>query len=384
MNLAEDVKDLSDADIGKLVHKIGKWKDSKKKLIELGRDLDELTIHYKLSQDRMENYKAVLEEVCNNVKTAVTSIETEETLRKLYTLDPGKIETCKLPSFSGTPKEDFIKFQRKVNDCFQKNRTSKTDQLDKLREVLKGQAKLLVPETTEDIDKGWEILEKHYADRSNTTKARKDSLLSIGKLPSDSGKANSDMKQVEWYINLHHMIGDIIELGGRNSEMEREAFSQSTITTILNLFPSSIMAKLLKVGGEGKAKLEAIREKIDEYRETAQNVSKVKGLSYANPKGEDPKPPKKVDIKLVKLPKMTLYARPKKLNDCRICKELEAKGDTADLYENHLGNYPTGCPRYIRMSVEERSEIAKAAKFCLKCHDPVYVYKSLSQALRDH
>ena len=122
-NLVEDVKDLSDADIGKLVHKIGKWKDSKKKLIELGRDLDELTIHYKLPEDRMENYKGVLEDVCNNVKAAVSSIEAEETLRKLYTLDPGKSEVCKLPSFSGTPKEDFIKFQKKVKNCFQKNRS---------------------------------------------------------------------------------------------------------------------------------------------------------------------------------------------------------------------------------------------------------------------
>ena len=110
----------------------------------------------------------------------------------------------------------------------------------------------------------------------------------------------------------------------------------------------------------------------------------IKGLSHVHVKDEDHKPPKKVDTKLVKLPKMTFFTKPRKLNDCRICKELEAKGETDELYENHLGNYPTGCPRYIKMSTEERSEIAKAAKYCLKCHDPVYVYKSLSQALRDH
>ena len=117
---------------------------------------------------------------------------------------------------------------KEVEVHFQKNRTSKTDQLDKLREVLKGQAKLLVPESTEDIDKAWEILVKHYTDPSNTMKARKDALLSIGKLPSDTSKTNSHMKQVEWYIKLDHIIGEIIELGGRNTEMEREAFCQST------------------------------------------------------------------------------------------------------------------------------------------------------------
>ena len=78
------------------------------------------------------------------------------------------------------------------------------------------------PETTENIDKAWEILNKHYADPSNTMKARKDSLINIGKLPSDTSKGNLT-KQVEWYIKLDHIIGEIIELGGRSTEMDREA-----------------------------------------------------------------------------------------------------------------------------------------------------------------
>ena len=357
------MKDLSDAEVGRMILKVSKWKEEAQKLLGLGRDLDELTIFYKLTEDRMDSYKNVIDSVCEEVKDIVYKIESEETLRKLYTLTPGKGETCKLPTFAGTPKEDFVKFQKKIEDCFEKNRTSKTDQLDKLCEVLKGQAKMLVPETTEDIDKAWEILEKHYADPSNTMKARKDTLLGLGKLPSDSSRGNSCMKQVEWYINLDHIIGDIIELGGRNSEMEREAFNQSTITTVLNLFPASMMSKLLKVGGKGKSKLEAIRDRIEDFRETAQEVAKIKGLCYGSNKEEEtPKPPKKGDSKLVKLPRMTFFAKPKKLNDCRICKVLEEKGDTADLYENHLGNYATGCPRYIKMSIEERAEAAKCAK----------------------
>ena len=98
-----------------------------------------------------------------------------------------------------------------------------------------------------NIDKAWEILNKHYGDPSNTMKARKDSLNNIGKLPSDTSKGNLT-KQLEWYIKLDHIISEIIELGGRSTEMDREAFSQSTITTVLNLFPSGIMAKLLKIG----------------------------------------------------------------------------------------------------------------------------------------
>ena len=126
-----------------------------------------------------------------------------------------------------------------------------------------------------DVEKGWEILTKHYGDHSNTMKARKDALNSMGKLP-DLMKGQGYMKQVEWYINLDHILGDIIELGDRSTELEREAYSQSTITTVLNLFPGGMLPKLLKVVGEGKSKFEGIREKIEGFREIAQEVAKIK------------------------------------------------------------------------------------------------------------
>ena len=72
---------------------------------------------------------------------------------------------------------------------------------------------------------------------------------------------------------------------------------------------------------------------------------------------------------------LAAYNPPKKDNECRICKVLESEGDTDDLYEEHHHNYPTGCPRYIKMSIVERYQAACKAKLCLKCHDPSYTYK---------
>ena len=46
-----------------------------------------------------------------------------------------------------------------------------------------------------------------------------------------------------------------------------------------------------------------------------------------------------------------------------------------NLYDDHYSNYPTGCPRYIELSVEERFEVAKEVKLCLSCHDPKYTWK---------
>ena len=64
------------------------------------------------------------------------------------------------------------------------------------------------------------------------------------------------------------------------------------------------------------------------------------------------------------------YRGPTRMPNCRICKTLEARGDTAELYDNHLGNYPTGCPRFATMSTENRFEITKESKICLCCLDP--------------
>ena len=64
------------------------------------------------------------------------------------------------------------------------------------------------------------------------------------------------------------------------------------------------------------------------------------------------------------------FRRPTKLSNCRIFKVLEARGDTQNLCEDHLGNYATGCPRYASLTTEEMYEVTKQANICLRCLDP--------------
>ena len=46
----------------------------------------------------------------------------------------------RIPTYSGSPSEDFITFKDKFEKAAEDNRTSKTDQLEKLRETLTGNA----------------------------------------------------------------------------------------------------------------------------------------------------------------------------------------------------------------------------------------------------
>ena len=54
---------------------------------------------------------------------------------------------------------------------------------------------------------------------------------------------------------------------------------------------------------------------------------------------------------------------------------LKQNGDTLFLYDNHSSNFPTGCPRFITMSIKECRNLCKQAKICIKCNDPSYVFK---------
>merc|ERR1711954_131958 len=73
------------------------------------------------------------------------------------------------------------------------------------------------------------------------------------------------------------------------------------------------------------------------------------------------------------------YKPPRRDENCRICNTLETEGDTENLYDDHIHNFPTGCPRYIKMTMKQRIEICRKAKMCLSCHDPEYTYKGFDK-----
>ena len=70
-----------------------------------------------------------------------------------------------------------------------------------------------------------------------------------------------------------------------------------------------------------------------------------------------------------------MFKPPRRHEECRVCNHLSKNGDTRCLYDNHSSNFPTGCPRFITMSIEERQDLCKQAKICIKCNDPSYVFK---------
>ena len=74
-------------------------------------------------------------------------------------------------------------------------------------------------------------------------------------------------------------------------------------------------------------------------------------------------------------PSLAMFKPPMRHYDCRICNQLRKNEDTRMLFDNHISNFPSGCPRFIGMTITECVKICQDAKICFRCHDPSYVWK---------
>ena len=119
-------------------------------------------------------------------------------------------------------------------------------------------------------------------------------------------------------------------------------------------------------------KMEAVLEKIAEFRVEAQELQQIEAATLNIGKGEGKKGSgNNPSANSMAKP---AYKPPRRGDKCRICTTLETQGDTDNLYHDNLHDHPSGCPSYIKMTIEQRFKIATKAKLCLKCHNPEYIY----------
>ena len=120
------------------------------------------------------------------------------------------------------------------------------------------------------------------------------------------------------------------------------------------MFRPDIKKQMIRIPGEGCEKLEGIVAIVESERQLFQEDDKCVE-KRAPARRQDSKTPTaslvsgNVSHPAAVLPNpkgFQAFRRPTKLSNCRICKVLETRGDNQNLYEDHLGNYATGCPRY--------------------------------------
>ena len=73
-------------------------------------------------------------------------------------------------------------------------------------------------------------------------------------------------------------------------------------------------------------------------------------------------------------PSSAVAYNPKQRDEkCRICVQLDAEGDTADLYDDHFHSCASGCPRFAGMTKVKKNEIVEKAKLCGQCLDEKFI-----------
>ena len=188
---------------------------------------------------------------------------------------------------------------------------------------------------------------------------------------------------------MESLISRIVELAERDKELASQAYGVPTFKVIVNFFPKQ--REFNDLPGKNKEKLDAFWKELVKRRQSLQSLIKVHiPITKKNPTtaglaaevdnyaaGNCTSGPSKVrgNSETFDVKGLVAFDPPRRDPDCRICQTLEQHGDTEKIYEDHVHSFPTGCPRYIAMSIEQRNDTAAKAKLCMNCHEPKYFYK---------
>ena len=321
--------------------------------------------------------KELLKEVRVDFKDAKTEVVKQDKDRWLHSLDKGSVEALKYPTFSGDPGQDLLKFKEKMVYRFNRNRVSKMDQLEKLRESLKGQALRLVPESMIDVDAAWSALKDAFGDPSRVLYHRINSLKQLGDLPPESVRGSPNFeKRVEYLLKFENIVHDIIELGKSDDDLYLLSFNANTVAEVINKFPNNLVLKLNKLPGKGKDRLINILEKIKEFRADAQSLQKTRSLLAPQSNVSNPK---KDNTHGNNSSTQVSFNPPRRNSSCRVCCHLSEVEKASPVtgttfYEDHLSNFATGCPQFVGLDMSARLKLANAIKLCHKCFHPDIEY----------
>ena len=152
-----------------------------------------------------------------------------------------------------------------------KKRVPHNDQLDKLRENLKGNALKRVPESIKSLDIAWKNLSEAFGSPMVVLKERLKSLTKLGSIPPDSNPS----KQIGWFLEFESAMQEIIDLGTSDDlNMQVGAFGPPVQETVLKAFNDNPQKKrevaMSGLNLQPREKMVAYQSKIQTFRKEVQ------------------------------------------------------------------------------------------------------------------
>ena len=392
-----DWGEASNDQIETAMNHIDDWKKRfnrvKEKLFSIKRNV----LKYDLADTQLKISTALINTLESELCLAVDTIRFEDEQRCLYSNSRSKGAEVKLPTFDGNRFDDFMKFQKEMKKGFKSNKIRKEDQVKKLRECLRGDPKELIPVGMESVEDAWLILKTRYGDAARVMTAKKMLVEKMGKYPKAGFGAVGLSRQIKWITELETILLDIIRLGEESEQLERDAYSSDMVLLILGYFPYHLQYELqdvlLPAEEDAKKKLCLVIEFLKKLRLKNQGLEKVAEHSETRKPAEGSR--KVVDEesegssgrggkfgygkggKTLKWSPVgaVVYNPPERDEKCRICTQLEAEGDTKNIYDDHTQSVPVGCPRFAAMPQKEKLSMIKKAKLCNFCMDSTAIVK---------
>ena len=364
-----DWDDVEDEVVADAMRNLDKWQEQMNVLERSYRKFENMAVKYDFPDSKKDAIRETYEDYRDRFEKIRKAVKEEDASRALYTLEPPRSDIIKYPIFSGLPSEDYLCFKETIEQRFRENKVKRREQVAKLRECLKGAALARVPDGVTDISEAFRRLNEAFGNPSKIMGHSLKALEDLGVLPPEktsTGQFNYS-KQIEWYLKLEVVLNKILELSKRSSKLAHEAFSSATYRKIWARFPTSYIQKLVKIPGEDAERLEGIIEKIVKLREQAQLLDDECGTISSL---VEKKQASKVTAEV-------FFRPPKRFDDCRICTHLSATNAVhSNLFENHLSNYATGCPKFIEATPEQRKNLIRKVKICSQCFHPELIWST--------
>ena len=370
----ENWAEVEDETVSNAMRAINKWQDQWNRVERAFRQYENMAVKHKFSEEKIEAIRTTYEDRKERFEVAREAIRKEDSDRGLYTMEPVRSDIMKYPYFSGSASEDYLIFQETIVKRFRENKIKKKEQVAKLRECLRGVALGRVPLGIKDIEEAFRRLNEAFGSPSKVMGHTLKALEDLGTMPSEklpSGQY-SYTRRIEWLLKLEVILAKIIELSKRSTKLAHEAFGSATYRKLWARFPTGILDKLVKVPGEDAVRLQGILEKITKMREHAQVMDDECGSAAImnSKKPPDSSPKVTADI---------FFRKAKRFDECRVCVHLSSTNKNhPDLFEKHVSNYPTGCPKFIEATLDSRISLVSKIQLCRQCFNPNIIWT------RDH
>ena len=383
-NELKRVDDWTKADAAEVefaMSQIQHWKKMFKSIQDTFYNIKRVSLSNYLDSSQFAASEAAVKNIETELEMIIQDVEYEDEHRALYSLCKSKSAEVKYPSFAGGIDEDFAKFKREMLAAFKSNKVKKSDQVKKLRENLKSQPRSMIADNLEDIDEAFSILDTLYGDPSRIMKAKKSKLLSLGSFPKPGSKAANHLKsQLDWLMQLELLLKDIFVLAEESSDAYCEFYSPSLYRTIKSYFPYSLCKEMANHSGSTKERMSQLCEFVIQTRKFTQDMMKDVDVDTGGASGSGAGQSRSAGAVSSQAQPLLTSLQSKFRNavrneKCKVCKELEANGDTDNLYEDHFGTTPYGCPRFAALGTAERKQMVFKLRCCKFCLDTDYVHR---------